>query len=94
MLTYCIYILIINVGCMLLGYFLTQNDRLSLPSMSKYLDRKPFNCRPCFTFHLLWIVYTFVAILEHSWFFFTIGIIFSFAIFGVLYLEDKNKISK
>lgn len=25
---------------------------IRLPEIDKRLDRKPFNCRPCFTFHL------------------------------------------
>jgi hypothetical protein len=86
--------LAINVLGILSGNILTENKRFSFAKISNKLDRKPFNCKPCLTFHILWILHTLTALLYQSWIFFTIGLISSLAIFGVLYIENKFKIVK
>lgn len=88
------YMIVINILCLTLGSFLTENNKLALPILLKQLDRKPFNCRPCLTFHLLWISYATTALVLQSWLFFVIGFIFSFAIFALLYIDNQSKISK
>lgn len=94
MLTLFILCIFINSSGILLGKILTESKRLALNRFSNKLDRKPFNCKPCLTFHLLWMIYTIVAIVLSSLLFWIVGISFSFAIFGVLYLSDKSKIIK
>lgn len=93
MLIYFTCIVLINIIGMTLGAFFTQNARFALPALWKKLDRKPFNCKPCLTFHFLWMLYASASLVLHSFVFFVIGCIFSLAIFGILYLENKNKIS-
>ncbi len=93
MLIYFCYMTLINIAGIILGKLFTESSRLALPKVWKYLDRKPFNCRPCFTFHFLWIIYALVAFKLNSVSFFIVGFIYSLSIFCVLYLNNKNKIS-
>lgn len=74
----------------ILGEYLS----IQLPMYDKLLDRKPFNCRPCLTFHLSWITTTLMALAFNSAPIFVLGIIYSFVVFIILYLIDKNKITK
>lgn len=94
MFIYFIYMVLINLACILIGTILTQNKKIALPILSKKLDKKPFNCRPCLTFHLLWISYAIAALIIQSWTFFIVGLVFSFAIFAFLYFDDQSKITK
>ena len=84
----------INILGIIIGKLLTENDKFAISYLSKKLDRKPFNCKPCLTFHILWITYLFVSLYTHSWALFAVGIVFSFVIFGVLYFAAKSKIVK
>jgi hypothetical protein len=69
----------------------TEHPDMELTSRYPALDRKPFNCRPCLTFHLIWILQAIAAILLKSPAFFLIGLCCAFVIFIVLYVDAKNK---
>lgn len=84
----------INLSGMLLGKILTQHKYFSLARFSTLFNRKPFNCKPCLTFHILWIIYTIISILLSSWLIWSIGLVFSITIFIVLHLDNKSKIIK
>ncbi|PXV58406.1 hypothetical protein CLV62_14915 [Dysgonomonas alginatilytica] len=94
MLTLFILCIFINLSGILLGKILTESKHLALNRFSDKLDRKPFNCKPCLTFHLLWIICTIVSIVISSLLFWVVGVFFALAIFGILYLNDKSKIIK
>ncbi len=94
MLTLFLICISVNLSGIFLGNLFTENKYVALTQFSKKFNRKPFNCKPCLTFHLLWILYTIVAVIISSWLVWAIGLIFSFAIFGVLYLDNKSKIIK
>ncbi len=94
MLTLFLVCISINLSGILLGKVLTEHPDFSPTRLSKKFDRKPFNCKPCLTFHLLWIIYTIVSVTLSSWLIWTIGLIFSVIIFIILYLDDDSKIIK
>lgn len=78
----------------LLGGILSQDKHFSLAALSPKFDRKPFNCKPCLTFHVLWILFLVGACVVHSSSFFALGLVVSMTTFAVLYLELKSKIDK
>lgn len=86
------FILCINIIGIFLGWLLTENRRWALTCIWSGLDRKPFNCRPCLTFHLLWIMYVGVAFILKSVHFGLVGLVLSFVVFFGLYFENKSKI--
>ncbi len=65
-----------------------------LPEIDKCFDRKPFNCRPCFTFHLAWMLSAFVALVSQCPINFYLGIILAFALFLIVKYIDNKKITK
>ncbi len=67
---------------------------LVLPSKSSFFDRKPFNCRPCTTFHLTWIFIGVLAIFFHSKELAILGFIIAFIVFFIIRKIDNNKIIK
>ena len=85
---YVLLLIAINATGLYLGYLLTETDKY------EWLNFKPFTCLPCFTFHLIWIMQVTVAILLNSLQYGIAGVLFAFAIWLCLYLENKNKIEK
>ena len=72
-----------------LGYILTETKyRLS---KYKIFQFKAFVCRPCLSFHLAWVTATFVALSFVDWIMLIIGILFAFALFTGLKIDEKNK---
>lgn len=67
---------------------------LRLPQMHKWLDRKPFNCRPCFTFHLCWILSAIVAYIAVSATLLIAGIVAAFTLFFIVKHIDNKKITE
>lgn len=65
-----------------------------LPEIDSRFDRKPFNCRPCFTFHLSWMLSTFFALVSESWELFSAGIVIAFIVFFIIKFIDSKKIEK
>ncbi len=88
-----ILLMVINTTGMYLGYLFTETE-YRLADKYKWLNFKPFTCLPCFTFHLIWVMQVTVAILLNSFQYGISGILFAFAIWFCLYLENKNKIEK
>lgn len=65
-----------------------------MPRLSDIFDRKPFNCRPCFTFHLTWILTGISALATSSLKLFIAGIIIAFIVFFIIRHIDNKKIVK
>ena len=65
-----------------------------LPDIDYRFDRKPFNCRPCLTFHLTWLLSTFLALIACSWWLFVSGVLTAFVVFAVVKYIDNQKIEK
>jgi hypothetical protein len=67
---------------------------LKLPALDKRLDRKPFNCRPCLTFHLTGMFVTLAALLFRASELFLAGIPMAFIVFLIVKHIDNKKIIK
>lgn len=89
-----ILILAICSAGVYLGWLFTESKQHALNRLSEKLNRKPFNCRPCLTFHITWLLFGIVSFLIYSPRFFLIGIICSFILFILLYIEHKSIIDK
>jgi len=65
-----------------------------LPELNKHLDRKPFNCRPCLTFHLMWTLTALCALVTASVVLFIAGIMTAFILFFIVRYIDNKKVIK
>lgn len=67
---------------------------MRLPEIDSRFDRKPFNCRPCATFHIAWLLSTFFATIGHSPTLFFVGLAVAFTAFAIVKIMDNKKIEK
>lgn len=67
---------------------------IRLPEIDKRFDRKPFNCRPCFTFHLAWFLSALAALATRCLWLLPIGIVTAFILFAIVKFIDNRKITK
>lgn len=85
-----IIINIILITGVVISCVLGERLSITLPRASKYFNQKPFNCRPCFTFHLTWIFITILSIVIQSLNVLISGLISAFIIFLIVrYLDGK-----
>lgn len=87
-------LVILDTAGMFFGILFTEKPKYRLADKYKWLDFKPFNCKPCLTFHFIWIFQVIAAILLGNLQYGILGIISAFIIMLGLYIEDKNKIEK
>lgn len=52
---------------------------------------KAFECRPCLSFHICWVLTTTISLLYHNYLMVVIGVIFSFILFFGLYNDMKKR---
>lgn len=76
----------------ILSLFLGEVFPIVLPRLSRFFDRKPFNCRPCFTFHLHWLGMAMIALVSQSWSIAIAGIVTAFLVFGVVKWLDSKRV--
>lgn len=71
-------------------------DKLAqfLPELHVLFDRRPFNCRPCLSFHLTWISVGGFACLFNSFVLFFGGIATAFVVYLVVKYFDNKIIQK
>ena len=89
-----ISIFIICVAGFYSGDFFTGHHKYALPVLFPQLDRKPFNCRPCLTFHLTWVLSVPVAVITGEPAVFPVGLVCAFILFFALYIHNKSQIEK
>lgn len=65
-----------------------------LPEWDRRFDHKPFNCRPCLTFHLTWSASAAVAFFVSSPLLFLSGVGVAFVVFAIVKYIDNQKIEK
>lgn len=65
-----------------------------LPEKHLVFERKPFNCRPCLSFHIFWMSTTAYAIVFQYLIFLVAGILSAFILFFTLKYIDNKKIEK
>lgn len=75
-----------------LGYFFTETKyRLAQWDLFKF---QAFECRPCLSFHITWVITTLIAAIFGDWVVFIIGIFFAFMLFIGLKIDQRNKTVK
>ena len=87
-LKYYIISLLATMICIIAGHKLAQ----VLPGIHSLFDRKPFCCRPCLTFHMVWMSLAAISFLAGSGVLLLCGIAVAFAIFFLLRYIDNKKI--
>lgn len=81
----------INAIAIFIGWLATES-KLRIADQIPQLNFKPFNCRPCFTFHSIWILQVITAYIIGSWIYGIIGIITAFTIWFILWYQDRQHI--
>lgn len=89
-----ITILAATILVIITSFVFGESLPLKLPLLSPFFDRKPFNCRPCFTFHLTWIGMTIVSVLSGKLLLLIIGFIAAFLIYIAISIIEKSKIEQ
>jgi len=89
--------IILMAGCisaaLYLGWLLTET-RWRLADKHRWLDRKPFSCRPCLTFHFGWILCAFTGWINGGILFFALGAAVSLLVWAVLEFKNRSKIDE
>lgn len=67
---------------------------LWLPRVHRALDCKPFNCRPCTTFHLCWMMFAAGAAIAGCPWLMGGGVIIAFVVFFIVKYIDNQKIEE
>jgi|GEM_PF-2539538 hypothetical protein len=76
-----------------LGWFFTET-RHRIADKHWLLDRKPFSCRPCLTFHFGWMLSGVVALAINNLAFFILGVILSLITWLILEIESEYKVDE
>lgn len=76
----------------LFGYLFTE--KYPLANKWKVLDFEGFKCRQCLSFHIAWVTSTVISLLFEDWIMIIIGIVFAFALFAGLKIDQRNKTIK
>lgn len=63
---------------------------VKLPELDWRFDRKPFNCRPCLTFHFCWIMSAVMGIVFASGCWLIIGLVVSLLFIIVRYVDNQK----
>lgn len=89
-----IIINIVLVTGVILSFILGEVLSIVLPKINRCFNRKPFNCRPCFTFHITWIWIAGLSVVAQSLDLFISGLISAFIIFLIVRHIDSKKVVK
>lgn len=84
---------ILLVICVLVGYalgYIFTETKYDLQRWELF-DFKMFKCRPCLTFHITWVLTTFTSLLFNDWKMVGVGIVFAFALFILLKIDEKRR---
>ena len=87
-------IIAILVVSVITAMFWGASLSVRLPEIDHRFDRKPFNCRPCLTFHSTWMLTTFFALIARSYELFAAGAIAAFVVFFIVRYIDNKKIEE
>ncbi|MDU1904674.1 MAG: hypothetical protein E6772_07815 [Dysgonomonas sp.] len=74
-----------------LGWFFTETKH-RIADKHWLLNRKPFSCRPCLTFHFGWILSGVVALVISNLAFFILGATLSLITWLILEIENDSMI--
>lgn len=84
--------LLLVIGVLLsytLGYIFTETKF----DLARYdlFDFQAFKCRACLSFHLCWVINTFVSLLFNDWIMVTVGVVFAAFLFIGLKIDENNR---
>jgi len=82
---------IIILSALFGGWLLTET-KYRLADKHPLLNRKPFSCRPCLTFHFAWMLSAIAAYSIGSLAFFVVGLALAFGVWAFLEIESRSKI--
>lgn len=84
------------IASVLIGYFLGYllTEKYNIASKWEILDFEGFKCRQCLSFHISWVTSTFISLLFGDWIMLIIGVVFAFALFIGLKIDQNNKTIK
>lgn len=84
---------IILVICVLVAYTLGYIFTETKYDLQKYqlFDFEAFKCRKCLSFHISWVLSTFISLLFGDFIMLVLGIIFAAFLFLGLHLDEKKR---
>ncbi|WP_029902127.1 hypothetical protein [Prevotella sp. 10(H)] len=85
-----IVVMLSAISSLYLGALLS----IHLPELDNFFDRKPFNCRPCFTFHLMWITSLLAGLMVNRISIVLTGAVAAFVLFFITKTIDNKNITK
>ena len=85
---------ILLVICVLFGYTLGYTFTETKYDLQKYpiFDFEAFKCRQCLSSHISWVISTFISLLFNDWIMLVVGIIFAFALFIGLKIDQNKRV--
>lgn len=86
--------LLVVIMTVLTSFIAGKHMSLILPGLHPLFDRKPFNCRPCLSFHLCWVPLTVFSVITGSVLCFYAGMAIAFLLFFILKYIDNKKIEE
>lgn len=89
-----IYLILLCLLSAATAVWLGNDLSKELPEFHEIFDCRPFNCRPCLSFHLTWIFATFFACCICSLKLILMGVVAAFVVFIVLKIMDNKMIEK
>ncbi|MEN9918326.1 MAG: hypothetical protein RL662_762 [Bacteroidota bacterium] len=82
-----------SIWSIYLGWLLTETS-FRLADKFHFFNKRPFNCRPCLTFHLTWIHAGAISLTESNIKLFLYGVLMAAVIWIGLEIENRNKMIK
>jgi hypothetical protein len=84
---------ILLVICVLIAYVLGYVFTETKYDLQKYpiFDFEAFKCRQCLSFHISWVLSTFISLLFNDWIMVIVGIIFALFLFIGLKIDENKR---
>ena len=74
-----------------LGFIFTETEKYDLQQY-RIFDFQAFKCRQCLTFHINWVISTFISLLFNDWLMLIVGFVFSFLLYLGLKLDNDKRL--
>lgn len=72
-----------------LGWLLTEKYRIA--DINTLFQFKAFECRKCLSFHICWVLNTFLSLCFNNYVMLVFGIIFAIFLYLGLYFDEKSR---
>lgn len=76
-----------------LGFIFTEDEKFRLGKY-RLFHFQAFECRPCLSFHITWVLTTLCSTLFEDWIMLSIGIVFAFILHIGLKIHQRNNTIK